>query len=321
MSQIETSIVIPIKDEEANIPLLYDELKEVLRDRSHEIILINDGSTDRTGDVLADLASKDNTIRIINFAKNYGQTAAMAAGFSASRGDVVICMDGDRQNDPHDINKLLEKMDEGYDIISGWRKDRKDHLFTRKLPSKVANMLIARITGVKLRDYGCSLKAYKRFIIKNMDLYGEMHRFIPAHAMSIGAKIVEVPVNHRPRTLGQTKYNLTRTIRVILDTLTVKFLMQFSTRPMHMIGFPGLICLALGSIIAAYLTYWKIFQGGALTERPLLLLGVLLIVVGIQFMTMGLIAEMLVRIYHGGTRKEPYLIKDEIIDGKFISHV
>ncbi len=305
------SIVIPLLDEEENIPLLYDELTEVLanRDEEYEIIFIDDGSSDKSLLLLKELQEKDNHLVIVSFRKNFGQTAAMAAGFDYARGDVIITMDADLQNDPRDIPKLLEQIAAGNDVVTGWRFDRKDAFINRRLPSIIANKIISKTTGVNLHDYGCTLKAFKKEVIKNVKLYGEMHRFIPAIASGMGIDFTEVKVNHRPRRFGSTKYGISRTIRVILDLITVKFLLSYATRPIQVFGLMGFISGGIGFLIALIMTFQRQFMGVPLADRPLLFLAVLLIFVGFQFVSLGLIAELQARTYHESQGKPVYHVK------------
>jgi glycosyltransferase involved in cell wall biosynthesis len=304
------SIVIPIYNEEENIQILHDKLKDVLDplEKEYEILFVDDGSTDRTLSILEEIQAKDNRTVVLSLRRNFGQTAAFAAGFDFARGDVIVTMDGDLQNDPADIPKLLELIKDN-DLVSGWRKKRKDPFFTRRLPSKAANWLISNVTGVKLHDYGCSLKAYRRDVIKNLKLYGEMHRFIPAVASWYGVRIAEVETVHYPRLRGRSKYGISRTIKVVLDLITVKFLQSFSTKPIQFFGPVGIICGLLGFLISLYLAADKLLFGRDIGGRPLLLLGALLIIVGIQLIGMGLLGEMLVRVYHESQRKPIYVIK------------
>jgi glycosyltransferase involved in cell wall biosynthesis len=303
------SIVVPLYNEEENIEPLYKALKAVMdaERRDYEILFIDDGSTDRTPQILEQLAEKDSRVRPLSLRRNFGQTAAFAAGFDHARGDVIVTMDGDLQNDPKDIPKMLSLIGE-YDIVSGWRRNRKDAFLSRRLPSMIANYLISKVTGVKLHDYGCSLKAYKAEVVKNINLYGEMHRFIPAVASWYGVKITEVETTHHPRKRGKSKYGLSRTLRVFLDLITVKFLQSFSTKPLQAFGPIGLLCGLIGFAISLYLTIVKL-SGQDIGGRPLLLLGVLLIIVGIQLIVMGLLGEMLVRVYHESQRKPIYVLK------------
>jgi glycosyltransferase involved in cell wall biosynthesis len=296
-----------------NVEVLVRELTEAL-DRSArpvEVLLVDDGSQDGTAEKLLEIPARDRRFRVILFRRNFGQTAAMSAGFDHARGAVIVAMDGDLQNDPNDIELLLEKIErEGFDIVSGWRKKRRDALISRKLPSWTANWLIGRITGVKLHDYGCSLKAYRAEVLENVRLYGEMHRFIPALASWGGASITEVPVNHRARLRGLSKYGIGRTIRVLLDLITVKFLLSFSTRPLQVFGVWGLGLFATGTCISAYLTYLKLFHGEVLSQRPLLVLGVLMIIMGVQLISMGLLGEITIRTYHESQSKPTYVIRE-----------
>lgn len=307
------SIVVPLYNEEENVEILHQRLKESLEQLGleYEILYVDDGSTDRTLTGLEEIQAKDRKVVVLSLRRNFGQTAAFAAGFDFARGDIVITMDGDLQNDPKDIPKLLEIIKDN-DLVSGWRKKRKDAFFTRRLPSIFANWVISRVTGVKLHDYGCSLKAYRRDVIKNLKLYGEMHRFIPAVASWYGIRVAEVETTHYPRLRGKSKYGLSRTIKVILDLITVKFLQSFSTKPLQFFGPIGLGSGALGFLISLYLSIEKIFIGRPIGGRPLLLLGALLIIVGIQLIGMGLLGEMLVRVYHESQRKPIYVIKKVI---------
>jgi glycosyltransferase involved in cell wall biosynthesis len=304
------SIVVPLYNEEDNIELLYAAIKSAMEagGKEYEILFIDDGSADSTLKKLKNIAAKDKRVNPLSFRRNFGQTAAFAAGFDHAKGDVVVTMDGDLQNDPADIPKLLSLIGE-YDIVSGWRRRRKDPFVKRRLPSMIANWLISRVTGVKLHDYGCSLKAYKADVVKNINLYGEMHRFIPAVASWYGIKVAEVEVTHHARKHGKSKYGISRTMKVILDLITVKFLQSFSTRPLQAFGPVGLLSVLAGFIISLYLTIQKL-SGHSIGGRPLLLLGVLLIIVGIQLIGMGLIGEMLVRVYHESQKKPIYALRN-----------
>lgn len=304
------SIVVPICDEEGSIPELYASIKKVMdgTGRPYEMIFVDDGSGDASLRLLEDIQRKDDRVVVIAFRRNFGQTAALAAGFDYAKGDVIVTMDGDLQNDPADIPMMLDKIKD-YDVVSGWRKDRKDTFLTRRLPSMIANGLISYVTGVHLHDYGCTLKAYRREVVKSVRLYGDMHRFIPAIASWVGADIVEVETTHHPRRYGKTKYGLGRTIRVVLDLMTVKFLQNFSTRPIHAFGPAGLMLGGTGFLVCLYLTYEKFAVGMSIGGRPLLLLGVLFIILGFQCIILGLLGEMLARIYHESQGKPVYTIR------------
>jgi len=318
--QIDFSIVIPVYNEVESLPRLYEALQDALGglDQAGEIILIDDGSTDSSFEILKELHQRDSRLRVIRMRRNFGQTAAFAAGFDQARGDVVITMDADLQNDPDDIPMLLETMREGnYDIVSGWRVDRQDSL-SRTLPSRLANWLISRVTGVTLHDYGCSLKAYKSEVTKNVRLYGELHRFVPALASWMGITYAEVPVRHHPREYGRSKYNITRTTRVLLDLFTVSFLLNYAVKPMQIFGKWGLISAFIGFAVGLYLTLLKILTGADLANRPLLWLAILLIIVGIQFISMGLLGELVVRTYHETQDKPIYVIR-EILEGQDVA--
>ncbi|MCB0212732.1 MAG: glycosyltransferase family 2 protein [Anaerolineae bacterium] len=309
---VYVSIVIPLLNEEESIDLLHKRLSDALTkiDKRCEIIIIDDGSTDTSFKKLKALQERDSRLHIIRFRRNFGQTAAFSAGFNKARGEVVITMDADLQNDPNDIPLLLEKIDEGYDVVSGWRVDRQDTFVTRKLPSKIANSLISKMTGVSLHDYGCSLKAYRSDVVKNINLYGEMHRFIPALASWMGVQVAEVPVNHFSRKFGKSKYGLGRIVKVFLDLLTVKFLLHYATRPIQVFGFLGLLSLIGGTVLGVYLSVLRLFFEQGLRDRPALLLAILLIVLGVQFITMGLIGEMITRTYYEAQNKTIYAIKE-----------
>jgi len=314
----DLSVILPIYNESENIPRLYDELVPVLEatGSSFEIIAVDDGSQDDSFACLTLLRADDHRLRIMRFRRNFGQTAAFAAGFHHARGAVVITMDADLQNDPVDIPKLLAKIDEGYDVVSGWRQERwKEGVLafvTRRIPSAAANWLISRVTGVYLHDYGCALKAYRSEVINEIRLYGDLHRFIPAIASYIGVRIAEVPVSYRPRKYGQSKYGIGRTVRVLLDLLTVRFLLSYSTRPIHIFGLLGLLSVLLGVGIGIYLTVIKFLYQAALAERPLLLFAILLVMVGVQLVTMGLLGEMVVRTYYESQNKQIYAVREQL---------
>jgi len=309
---MQLSLVVPIYNEVENLTLLYERVREVLDPMgwTYELILVDDGSTDGSDRALTDLHAKDQRVKVIRFRRNFGQTAALAAGFQYAHGDIVVSLDGDMQNDPGDIPQLVAKLNEGYDLVNGWRVDRQDPFLHRRLPSQIANRMIGLTTQVKIHDYGCTLKAFRRDIVKNLKLYGEMHRFIPALVGDLGAKITEMPVTHHPRKRGTSKYGLARTLWVLLDLLTVKFLSSYATRPSHLFGLVGLLSFLLGSAITVVLGIERIFFGMRLSERPLLWLGILLVVVGVQFISTGLLGEMLARTYHESQEKPVYFIKE-----------
>ncbi len=312
---MDLSVVVPVYNEEESLVPLIQEVSSVLQPlgRDFELIIVDDGSTDGTYPILSRLHKNEPWIKVIRLKRNFGQTAAVAAGLAYARGEVIVAMDGDGQNDPRDIPPLLNKLEEGFDLVSGWRFPRQDPFWSRRLPSRIANGLISWMTQVKLHDYGCTLKALRCEVAKDLKLYGEMHRFIPAIAYERGARIAEIKVRHRSRQWGKSKYGLARTSRVVLDLLTVKFLLSYATRPMHMFGVVGLLSGGVGFLIGIYLTVQKIFYGLEIGGRPLLLLAVLLILIGVQFITMGLLGEMLARTYHESQNKPIYAIK-EILD-------
>ncbi|PIE34634.1 glycosyltransferase [candidate division KSB3 bacterium] len=304
------SVVIPVYNEETNVRLLIPELKDTLDrlDKSYEIIFVDDGSSDRTEDVIAEFAKTAPEIRLITLRRNFGQTAAMSAGFDAAVGDVIIPMDGDLQNDPADIPRLLEKIDEGYDVVSGWRKDRQDKFWSRRLPSNIANKLISMTTNVHLHDYGCTLKAYKREVLQRIELYGEMHRFIPALASMIGVKVAELPVNHRARSHGTSKYGISRTIRVVLDLIAVKFLLSYSTRPIQIFGLFGLLSIMASFGLFSGVVYCRIVYDATISNNSLFVLSIIFFMLGGQFIAMGLLGEVIVRTYHEAQGKPTYII-------------
>lgn len=312
--KINLSIVIPVYNESDSVEYLYSNLNGALSKLKlkYEVILIDDGSTDGTYDELKKIHKKNDLYKIIRFRRNFGQTSAMSAGFDHANGDIIITLDADLQNDPGDIPEILAKMDEGYDIVSGWRRDRKDKAVSRRFPSIVANKIISKLTGVSLHDYGCTLKAYRKEVIENIDLYGEMHRYIPAVASRIGVKVAEIPVTHHSRKFGKSKYGISRTIRVILDIITIKFLLSYSQRPIQIFGLLGLLSGTAGFIITVYLIIMRIFFNVALADRPLFMLSIFMIFIGVQLITMGLLAEMNMRVYHEAQNKPTYVIKDII---------
>jgi glycosyltransferase involved in cell wall biosynthesis len=312
---LKLSVVIPVYNEEGSLESLHGELKETCdrAGRSYEIIFVDDGSRDGSFRVLASLQKKDRRVKVLRLRKNFGQTAALSAGFDYARGEIIVSLDADLQNDPHDIPRLLAKIEEGFDIVNGWRQKRKDRFITRRLPSSLANWLIARLTGIKLHDIGCTLKAFRGEVIKSIRLYGELHRFIPAIASSIGVRIAEIPVNHRPRRHGRSKYSIFRFVKVILDLLTVRFLMSYSTRPLQIFGLFGLISGLAGVILLAVMSYQRLVLNIGLSNRPLLLGAILLTVLGVQFISLGLLAEIMVRAYHEAAGKTIYFIR-EVLD-------
>lgn len=313
----EVSVVVPIHNEYDSLPHLVDAIASSLNAEQlrYEIICVDDGSTDGSDTLLRQMAQARSDLRAVILRRNYGQTAAMAAGFSSARGLVIVTLDGDLQNDPADIPILLAKLEEGYDLVSGWRKDRQDAALTRLLPSKIANWLISRVTGVKLNDYGCSLKAYRAELIADMNLYGELHRFLPALAFIEGARITEIPVRHHARRFGQSKYGLDRTFRVIMDLLTVWFMRKFLTKPMHVFGLFGVGSIAIGTTIGAYLTVLKLGYGMEIGNRPLLILAVVLVLAGVQLFSVGLLAELLMRTYHESQGRPIYRIRETVEPG------
>ena len=308
------SIVIPVFNEEDNIEPLYQDLKQVLNtmDRRYEVIFVDDGSADGSFRVLKRLAERDESLRIIQFRRNFGQTAAMSAGIEFASGDVIIPVDGDNQNDPEDIPRLLDKIEEGYDVVSGWRRNREDRFITRILPSKIANWLISKISGVRLHDYGCTLKAYKKEVIKDVKLYGEMHRFVPIYASWQGANVTEMIVKHRPRKFGKSKYGISRTFRVILDLVLIKFLERYSQNPIHLFGGFGLLNFLLSFISFVLMIYYKFWGGKSFIQTPLPQLVVLFFLMGFLSILIGFIAEILMRTYYESQNKRVYSIKDKL---------
>lgn len=307
----ELSVVIPVYNEEESLPHLYQKLVESLGKlgRSWELILIDDGSKDRSWELLQDIAAQDARVRCVRFVRNFGQTAALSAGIDYATGEIIIPMDADLQNDPSDIINLLQKLDQGFDVVSGWRKDRQDELFTRLIPSWTANKIISVISGVRLHDYGCSLKAYRREVIKDVRLYGEMHRFVPIYASWMGAKVTEIPVVHHARQFGQSKYGLSRTVKVVLDLILVKFLSSYATKPIHIFGGMGLASLAAGFLAFAWMVVLKLFYATSFIETPLPVLIAMCFLLGVQFIFMGLLAEINVRTYHESQDKSIYIVK------------
>jgi len=311
---VDISIVIPLYNEQDNVDALYSALTNVLQKQSfsYELIMIDDGSKDQTFPTIKALAQNDDKLKAIRLRRNFGQTAAMSAGFDAASGDIVIPMDGDLQNDPVDIPRLVEKIKEGGDVVSGWRNNRKDTFVTRKIPSIIANALISKLTGVHLHDYGCTLKAYRREVLEGINLYGEMHRFVPALASQIGAKVVEIPVNHHPRVHGVSKYGISRTLRVILDLMTVKFLLSYSTKPIQLFGKWGVYTIFAGILTGSMTVYMKIIEHLSMNRNPLLILTIFLFFMGIQFIVLGLLGELNARTYYESQNKPIYAIRDKI---------
>lgn len=308
------TIIIPVYNEESNIRELLVNLQTVM-DREqykYEIIFVNDGSNDHSAEILAEVALLNSQVKVINFRRNYGQTSAMMAGLDYANGDIIVPIDADLQNDPEDIPRLLEKLNEGYDLVSGWRKNRKDAALTRNFPSWIANKIISKISGVRLSDYGCTLKAYRRSIIEDIKLYGEMHRFLPIYASWAGAKTTEIPVNHNPRIHGESKYGLERVFKVPLDLMVVKFLSVYSTKPIYIFGGFGLMSLFLGFISFIVMVYYKFWGGKSFIETPLPLLAALFVLVGFLSLLMGLLAELSIRIYHESQNKSTYIVKNTI---------
>jgi glycosyltransferase involved in cell wall biosynthesis len=313
-ASVELSVVIPVHNEEDNIRLLIPQLQKVLDtlQKTYEIIFVDDGSFDKTGRVITEAAKQYSTIKLITLRRNFGQTAAMSAGFAAAEGKVIIPMDGDLQNDPEDIPRLLEKIDEGYDVVSGWRRDRQDKFFTRRIPSYLANKLISLTTNVHLHDYGCTLKAYKREVLEGIELYGEMHRFIPALASWMGVKVTEIPVTHHPRTYGKSHVGISRTIRVILDLITVKFLLSYSTKPIQIFGLLGLLSVFGSFGLFFGVIYARLWYDMPIANNSMFLLAVFFFMLGGQFIAMGLLGEVIVRTYHESQGKPTYVIANTL---------
>ncbi len=308
----EVTVVVPIYNEVESLPHLIEAIASTLSEAqlNYELICVDDGSVDGSAQLLKELALKTPHLRGVLLRRNYGQTAAMAAGFNYARGNAIVTLDGDLQNDPADIPMLLAKLEEGYDLVSGWRKNRQDAALTRLLPSKIANWLIAEITGVRLHDYGCSLKAYRSELVADMNLYGELHRFLPALAFIEGARITELPVRHHARVHGQSKYGLGRTFRVVLDLLTVFFMKKFLTRPMHVFGLLGMVSTTIGILLGLYLTFLKLGLGEKIGDRPLLILSVVLLLTGIQLFCFGLLGELMMRTYHESQGRPIYRVRE-----------
>ncbi len=311
---MDISIVVPVYNEQENVESVYAAIRSALQDAgfSYEIIMVDDGSSDGSYRELTRLAAEDDTLKVIRFRRNFGQTAAMSAGFDYARGDIIIPMDGDLQNDPADIPRLVAKIHEGFDVVSGWRRDRKDTFISRKIPSLLANALISRQTGVHLHDYGCTLKAYRREVLDGINLYGEMHRFVPALASQFGAKVTELPVNHFPRLHGVSKYGISRTMRVVLDLMTVKFLMSYSTKPIQLFGKWGIYTILAGFATGSMTLYMKVFEDFSMNRNPLFILTAFLLFMGAQFVMLGLLGELNARTYFESQGKPIYVVKDRI---------
>lgn len=310
----ELSLFLPVLNEEENLRPMHAKIQEALNSlgKSAEVIYVDDGSTDRSLQVLREIAAEDSRVRVISLRRNYGQTAAMSAGIDAAKGEILIPMDADLQNDPSDISRLLEKLNEGYDVVSGWRKNRKDKLIMRKIPSKIANKIISWIGGVPLHDYGCSLKAYRREVIQDVKLYGEMHRFIPIYASWAGARVTEIPVDHHARTMGKSKYGISRTIKVVFDLMTIKFMASYQTKPIYVFGMFGAISFFLSIFAGLWAFYLKFISGVSFILTPLPVIAIVLLAISMQFFLMGLLAEMLVRTYHESQDKTIYAVREKI---------
>jgi glycosyltransferase involved in cell wall biosynthesis len=310
---LNVSIVIPVYNEEESLPKLQQALHEALDSHSAinwEVIYVDDGSTDTSPNILEKIAQDDvEHIRVVEFSSNFGQTAAIAAGIDYAQGDIIVLLDADLQNDPADIPMMLEKLNQGYDVVSGWRVNRQDQFLTRTLPSRTANWLSSTVTGVKLHDYGCTLKAYRHEVLANFRLYGEMHRFIPAYASSAGAKIIEVPVQHHPRRFGKTKYGLSRTTKVVLDLVTVKFLMSYANKPIYLFGGTGILLFIISLLSMLFLLIRRFTIGTSVFSSPIFILSILLFILGFQSILLGLIAELLMRTYHESTHKPTYTVR------------
>jgi glycosyltransferase involved in cell wall biosynthesis len=310
----ELSLFLPVFNEESNLRPLHTKIRAELESlgKTAEVIYVDDGSTDASLKILREIAAEDSRVRVISFRRNYGQTAAMSAGIDAATGEILIPMDADLQNDPADIVRLLEKLDEGFDVVSGWRRNRQDKLLTRKIPSWLANNLISKIGGVALHDYGCSLKAYRRDVLQDVRLYGEMHRFIPIYAAWSGARVAEIPVEHHARTMGKSKYGLSRTVKVVLDLMTIKFMASYQTKPIYVFGTFGFIAFALSLITGVWALFLKFVEGVSFILTPLPVIAVVMLAISVQFFLMGLLAEMLVRTYHESQAKPIYAVRERI---------
>lgn len=310
----ELSLFLPVLDEEENLRPMHAKIQEALNslNKTAEVIYVDDGSTDSSLKILREIAAEDSRVRVISLRRNYGQTAAMSAGIDAAKGEILIPMDADLQNDPKDISRLLEKLNEGYDVVSGWRKNRQDKMISRKLPSKIANKIISWIGGVPLHDYGCSLKAYRREVIQDVRLYGEMHRFIPIYASWAGARVTEIPVDHHARTMGKSKYGISRTIKVVFDLMTIKFMAEYHTKPIYVFGTFGMLAFFLSLIAGIWAFFLKFVEGVSFILTPLPIIAIVMLAISVQFILMGLLAEMLVRTYHESQDKTIYAVREKI---------
>lgn len=310
----ELSLFLPVLDEEENLRPMHAKISEALSNlgKTAEVIYVDDGSTDKSLQILREIAAADSRVRVVSLRRNYGQTAAMSAGIDAATGQILIPMDADLQNDPKDIGRLLDKLNEGYDVVSGWRRNRKDKLIMRKIPSWIANSVISKIGGVPLHDYGCSLKAYRRDVIQDVKLYGEMHRFIPIYAAWAGARVTEIPVDHHARTFGKSKYGISRTIKVIFDLITIKFMASYQTKPLYVFGTFGFLAFLLSIIAGVWALFLKIFEGTSFILTPLPVIAVVMLAIAVQFFLMGLLAELLVRTYHESQDKAIYTVREKI---------
>lgn len=310
----ELSLFLPVFDEEENLRPMHQKIAAALDalGRSAEVIYVDDGSTDRSLAILREIAAADMRVRVISLRRNYGQTAAMSAGIDAARGEILIPMDADLQNDPADIKRLLDKLDEGYDVVSGWRKNRQDKLISRKIPSQIANRIISWIGGVYLHDYGCSLKAYRREVIQDVRLYGEMHRFIPIYASWAGARVTEIPVDHHARTMGKSKYGISRTIKVVFDLITIKFMAEYQTKPLYVFGAFGLLAFFISIVAGIWAVALKFAYGISFILTPLPIITIVMLAISVQFFLMGLLAELLVRTYHESQNKAIYAVREKI---------
>ena len=310
----ELSLFLPVLDEEENLRPMHAKIQSALDalGKTAEVIYVDDGSTDKSLSILMEIAAGDDRVRVISLRRNYGQTAAMSAGIDAAKGEILIPMDADLQNDPADISRLLEKLNEGYDVVSGWRKNRQDKLISRKIPSQIANRIISWIGGVPLHDYGCSLKAYRREVIQDVRLYGEMHRFIPIYASWAGARVAEIPVDHHARTMGKSKYGISRTIKVVFDLITIKFMAEYHTKPLYVFGAFGMLAFAIAVIAGIWAVVLKIASGVSFILTPLPIITVVMLAISVQFFLMGLLAELLVRTYHESQDKAIYAVRERI---------